>query len=893
MSWQPTQADLEERLEQLRFVPDFLAYLTYVLIHCVGEQDSHRAVAGLLLKNALVARSGPPQNEADGRALAYVKATILTGLQDKDQMIRQTVGAVITSLLSNDETGAWPEALDAVTNGMSSQDPNLVEGVFNTLDKICEDCPHKLDVWVGGQNLLDHIVPQLIKYTAHSTSRIRLYALECLVNLCEIRAPAISANIDSYIQALFARAGDESSDVRRVVCASLGHVLNHRPDKLVPELNNVVDYIAYCSKDQDELVALEASEFWLTFSEEQALRDQLRPFLPKITPLLLDGMVYSDYELATLDADEDDEAVPDRETDIKPRGYSAKTHGAHESNEASASSGPSGKSREAADRAFNEEEDDDDDDDDFVDDEDYGGEWNMRKCSAAALDVLAVSFGPELMDILLPYLKERLFSGEWVERESGILALGAIAEGCIDGLEPHLPQLVPWLLQSLKDSKALIRSITCWTLGRYSSWCVHAFRDDKTKVFIPTMEGRVQEAGCSAFATLEEEAGSEITPFLEPILRNLTNAFEKYQQKNLLILYDALGTLADAVGSALGQPLYLEILMPPLIQMWMKLGDDDEGLVPLLECLSSVAIAAGTAFSPYTVPVYQRCVQIINTRLQEYQKYESAPDDFDEPDRTYIVVALDLLSGLTQGLGEQIHQLVATSQPPLLHLMAVCLTHYEPPIRQSAHALLGDMAISCFPLLKPIMSQFLPTVTEQIIAEPPADCVSVCNNATWAVGEIAMQYASDSTELQPFVSALIQRLVPILLSKNSPKSLSENAAVTIGRLGLACPAVVAPELRTFAQEWCTALWEIKDNEEKDSAFRGFCMMVSINPSGIEHCFVFFCNAVCKWTNPSAQLNTMFQQILQGFKDGLGPNWEPTLAGFPPVLRDRMRERYGV
>jgi transportin-1 len=94
---------------------------------------------------------------------------------------------------------------------------------------------------------------------------------------------------------------------------------------------------------------------------------------------------------------------------------------------------------------------------------------------------------------------------------------------------------------------------------------------------------RVQEAGCSAFATFEEEAGSELAPFLQPILRNLTFAFQKYQQKNLLILYDALGTLADSVGSHLGQPMYLEILMPPLIERWQRLEDDDAGLVPLLE----------------------------------------------------------------------------------------------------------------------------------------------------------------------------------------------------------------------------------------------------------------------------------------------------------------------
>ena len=89
--------------------------------------------------------------------------------------------------------------------------------------------------------------------------------------------------------------------------------------------------------------------------------------------------------------------------------------------------------------------------------------------------------------------------------------------------------------------------------------------------------------------------------------------------------------------------------------------------------MSSVAIAAGAAFGPYTLPVYQRCVQIINNRLQEYQQYEQDPDHFDEPDRTYIVVALDLLSGLTQGLGAEIQQVIANSQPPLLHLMALCL----------------------------------------------------------------------------------------------------------------------------------------------------------------------------------------------------------------------------
>lgn len=46
------------------------------------------------------------------------------------------------------------------------------------------------------------------------------------------------------------------------------------------------------------------------------------------------------------------------------------------------------------------------------------------------------------------------------------------------------------------------------------------------------------------------------------------------------------------------------------------------------------------------------------------------------------------------------------------------------------------------------------------------------------------------------------------------------------------PGIVAPHLPEFAQSWCQALHEIRDNEEKDSAYRGFCTLVQSNPSGM-------------------------------------------------------------
>ena len=86
---------------------------------------------------------------------------------------------------------------------------------------------------------------------------------------------------------------------------------------------------------------------------------------------------------------------------------------------------------------------------------------------------------------------------------------------------------------------------------------------------------RCQEAACSAFATLEEEACLELVPYLGDILSTLVTAFDKYQAKNLLILYDAIGTLADSVQGHLYSPEYVDLLMPALMRKWNQVWHDN------------------------------------------------------------------------------------------------------------------------------------------------------------------------------------------------------------------------------------------------------------------------------------------------------------------------------
>ncbi|KAK6158115.1 hypothetical protein DH2020_005429 [Rehmannia glutinosa] len=523
--------------------------------------------------------------------------------------------------------------------------------------------------------------------------------------------------------------------------------------------------------------------------------------------ILLSNMAYADDDESLLEAEEDG-SLPDRDQDLKPRFHSSRFHGS---------------------------EDVEDEDDDIV------NVWNLRKCSAAALDFLSNVFGDEILPILMPIVQANLSTtGDeaWKDREAAVLTLGAIGG------------IIAFLIPLLDDKFPLIRSITCWTLSRFSKYIVQVTahqvgHDQFDKVLMGLLRRilddnkRVQEAACSAFATLEEEAAEELGPRLEIILQHLMLAFGKYQRRNLRIVYDAIGTLADAVGGELNQPKYLEILMPPLIAKWQQLSDSDKDLFPLLECFTSIAQALGTGFSQFAQPVFQRCINCIQTQQLAKVDPVSAGAQYD---KEFIVCSLDLLSGLTEGLGPGIESLV--SQSNLRDLLLQCCMDDAYDVRQSAFALLGDLARVCPVHLHSRLLEFLDVAAKQLNTPKLKETVSVANNACWAIGELAVKVRK---EMSPVVLTVISCLVPILQHPEGlNKSLIENSAITLGRLALVCPELVSPHMEHFMQPWCVALSMIRDDIEKEDAFRGLCAMVRANPSGALNSLVFMCKAIASW-----------------------------------------------
>ena len=132
-------------------------------------------------------------------------------------------------------------------------------------------------------------------------------------------------------------------------------------------------------------------------------------------------------------------------------------------------------------------------------------------------------------------------------------------------------------------------------MSRFSEWIVGQCASEKgrTNFYEPVLRQilkrildksrRVQEAACSAFSTLEEASTKgQLVPYLPVILNHLTRALRLYKTRNLRLLYDTIGTLAESVGPSLNDPACIAVLMPPLISKWKGIDNNDSDLFPLL-----------------------------------------------------------------------------------------------------------------------------------------------------------------------------------------------------------------------------------------------------------------------------------------------------------------------
>ena len=704
----------------------------------------------------------------------------------------------------------------------------------------------------------------------------------------------------------------------------LQYRLSVRPEYLHDHMVPVSQFMLTATSDQNEDVALEACEFWLVFSsfDEGMVTAEMvaavESILSQLLPTLVKSMVYSEEkkeELMEMNAT-DGQQSEDRVQDVAPVFHRTK-----------ASKGKNGDESD---------EGDDDDDDDNYDD---GKDWSLRTCAAASLDGLSSVFPPtNTLPVVLPVLQEFLSHADpWV-REAGILALGAMEEGCAEGMYDHLPQLHPYLMNQVTASDTLpqVVCISCWTLAKYSMWAAEETASGRQPLLIHQMtEGivgrmldhnrKVQMASCSALGVVVENVQDLIIPYLEPVYRTMVTALDRHHTRALLVTLETFGAIAETLGAATGEGTLPSIYIPPLLHIWSeksKANPMDRVLLPLMESIASISMSIGMSYQPWALETFESAMGTINTAMMIL----SVDDYYSDEDADPMVCATDVLDGLVEGLQSNFAALVSSSAKYKDHFLTILCTlvgHDVEGVRMSAYALMGDIARQC-----PVIMQ---DGTAQLITEAIA-CIdpmfpSVCNNAVWALGEVFLQCIGNPAALQPYAVEIVQSLISIIMGsayggeENPMTGLIENASTAMGRMAKVNPSFVSNDLPRFLLEWMNGCAKISDASERVDAFEGLLLAIQANPNSIQHASpdvvqtvsaLLF--AVMSWHIPNgnfsptilagdyafipfpadhADLHHKMGTFLHQLKDSLGDKWNEVVKHLPVNVRRLLREQYNL
>lgn len=278
-----------------------------------------------------------------------------------------------------------------------------------------------------------------------------------------------------------------------------------------------------------------------------------------------------------------------------------------------------GFSRDEDGKDFDDLDEDEENDGDQMMTRTWGNDWTVRKGAALCLDYLSNVYNDEILEFILPHIEEKLMSDKWYIRESAVLALGAIAKGCMYSLSPFIPKVLEYLIKLLNDEKPLARSISCWCVTRFSSWICSA--ENAPKWFeivllnllkrVLDSNKRVQEAACSSLANLEEDALDLLNGYLHEIVNTIQQAFQIYQTKNYFILFDVVSTLIDSVNIVKDDCELAHRLGACVLTKWNNIRINSPYIIALMECMSCIANAYGREFLKYAHNVIRTCIKLL------------------------------------------------------------------------------------------------------------------------------------------------------------------------------------------------------------------------------------------------------------------------------------------
>ena len=856
---------------------DFYHYLAYIL-SSKEFPGTVRRIAGLSLKSAISQHYEMLQDFTRD----YIKERLLEAFNDQDAMIRNASALVITTLIFKGGFQNWPNLLTFFqANLASSQSLELVESTIDCVAKIIEDlrvnCENYdfFDPTKGGTSI-DGLIPNLLGFCDQVfNERIRQAAIFCL-NLCIFSMPpSLSSNIGKFMEVLLTATQNPNEKIRLRGFQGLVSLNETRPDYVEPRLEIVLQRVITGMKDSDYEVARNAISFWMEFLlydlDSKEKLGILTKYLPQLLETLLDCLRYAPNDLMNL--------LPEETAgkDIRTLKAGMQEEGEEEIEEIEAED-----EKEKKDGLFGT------------------GEFTIRRVAGQTLEKLAEVFRDEVFKLLQFKINQCLRDSDWKVKESAILCIGALAEGCYESIKPHLSFILLFLLQNISDKEPLIKTISCWTLSRFTSFIIEnanqnlpETQDSLLKAYLreilkAVMDANptVQEAACSAFSSLVSKAAHMLFPFLYEVFQVFAMVFEHYKGTSLFNLYGAISSIFESLEGNLQDLKPLEMIIPRLMEKFNNSLADDKNLCPLMECLISISTALGRVFVSNYPLLFNKSLQIINTYLVAMKQGDKKTE---HDKRELFLRVVDLLSSMLEILKQEFDSLIINSN--LYPLLVECLDDKDFQVRQFVFSFLGEVAKSCPKGLFPYVEALFPILLNNVFILPPEldpgqSYISICNNAVWALGEFSMNYPEI---IKPQAFVIAERVIQLMTSNKLQRTLAGNFAKCLGRMALLESGVqLSAKLEGFIKHWCLIMKTAQEDIGKQQAFKGFFLMVERNPKCFYKYFQQVCESFAGLDHPEEELKGMFTSLIKSLKAEVGQEAEGLIGRLAPSVKEKLK-----
>lgn len=720
------QQEINQLFEQFDALPNTADYLVAYLLDDNMPLDT-RSMAAWVLKTQIKQKRLLLETQRDFLLKRY--------FEEPERGL-----ATVLSLLYTQSVKEGKDWTELIVSLLGERKRAIVTPI---LEMICQDCPDSL--------VSNELFEELLKYLLESLKLGEAEAvagLSCINQFIIFPSELLEERLSELLENLSVFADRENALLQKRVLECLSSLVYSYPHEMMQVMPSVMDFmLRVMERHGDPLdlesfeqnLALDACDFWMTLVERDSLlyesfaeqiNELVKGNLGRLLPVLLKAMTYAEDDLELQENMEGNVMQPDDLRSMLPQHYH-----------------------------ISEEEELDE----------YGSSgWGLRKCAGNTLDRLASCiFGDSaevVHGLLIPLINEKFAEShrDWRLLESGIMAIGTIAEGAAGVLIDQVPQLIEFLAQR-EGRLPLVRATASWALSRLP---LGKFAR-KTIAFLCQLvlcesSKRVQRV---SIVFLQSVLGKYPSGWkAQDMLQLILEAAGKCQIRNRLQLCELMTFIGDEQGfDQVSNDLFIRMLQF-LIDLWSSLPK--ELIYPVVEAVSAVSTASGERVPrEAAVLIYEKCMNELCAGEQEEE---------------YLVALLDVITGL---LPTNVMSVQQFERQVLYPMFTECSGNAA--ILQSIFGFVGDAAkkggLESELVYLEEYCRMMETVSIEFRGEEEEgdEWVATRNNAVWALGETVYRGVYKPTA--SFIKYLISLFRVPSETTSSQGKLLDNAAVTLGR----------------------------------------------------------------------------------------------------------------